>query len=114
MRLPRPTAALLLCVRAACPLLDSAARRTARCAAFGTSEQRLLQAIYIAMDDGNRGWVSFSQFATALSTFYRGDKDDVLSFWFRMYDRDRDGLLDRQVRRLFGCAHAPSFAQRAC
>lgn len=65
--------------------------------AFGTNEQRLLQAIYAAMDDTNRGWVSFSQFVTALSTIYRGDKDDVLAFWFKMYDTDRDGFLDRQV-----------------
>jgi len=65
--------------------------------AFGTNEQRLLQAIYAAMDDTNRGWISFSQFVTALSTIYRGDKDDVLAFWFKMYDADRDGFLDRQV-----------------
>jgi Ca2+-binding EF-hand superfamily protein len=52
--------------------------------AFGTNEQRLLQAIYAAMDDGNEGWISFSQFVSALSTIYRGDKDDVLSFWFKM------------------------------
>jgi hypothetical protein len=29
------------------------------------------------------------QFACALSTVFRGDKDDVLDFWFRMYDTDR-------------------------
>lgn len=52
--------------------------------AFGTNEQRLLQAIYAAMDDSNNGWISFSQFVSALSTIYRGDKDDVLSFWFKM------------------------------
>jgi Ca2+-binding EF-hand superfamily protein len=48
------------------------------------NQQRLLQAIYTAMDDSNRGWISFSQFVSALSTIYRGDKDDVLSFWFKM------------------------------
>lgn len=52
--------------------------------AFGTNEQRLLQAIYAAMDDSNNGWISFPQFVSALSTIYRGDKDDVLSFWFKM------------------------------
>jgi Ca2+-binding EF-hand superfamily protein len=67
-------------------------------AAFCTSDSRLLQAMYAAMDDSNRGWISFSQFACALSTLYRGDKDDILTFWFRMYDRDRDGFLDKQVR----------------
>lgn len=59
------------------------------CAAFGvmsneTNDERLLQAIYAAMDDSNRGWISFSQFVSALSTIYRGDKDDVLAFWFKM------------------------------
>ncbi|WIA37314.1 hypothetical protein OEZ86_014249 [Tetradesmus obliquus] len=65
-------------------------------AAFCTSDTRLLQAMYAAMDDSSRGWISFSQFACALSTLYRGDKDDILSFWFRMYDRDRDGFLDKE------------------
>lgn len=50
------------------------------------------------MDYSNRGWVSFSQFACALSTIYRGDKEDILAFWFKMYDRDRDGFLDKEVR----------------
>jgi Ca2+-binding EF-hand superfamily protein len=54
--------------------------------------------MYAAMDDSNRGWISFSQFVCALSTLYRGDKDDILAFWFRMYDSDRDGFLDKQVR----------------
>ncbi|KAF6255167.1 hypothetical protein COO60DRAFT_246764 [Scenedesmus sp. NREL 46B-D3] len=65
-------------------------------AAFCTSDTQLLQAMYAAMDDSNRGWISFSQFACALSTLYRGDKDDILTFWFRMYDRDRDGFLDKE------------------
>jgi hypothetical protein len=35
----------------------------------------------------------------ALSTLYWGGKDDILTFWFRMYDRDRDGFLDKEVSR---------------
>jgi hypothetical protein len=59
-------------------------RRITPRAAFGTDEQRLLQAIYTAMDIGSDGCVTFAQFATALSTIYRGDKDDILAFWFSM------------------------------
>lgn len=55
------------------------------------------------MDQSNRGWISFSDFVSALSTIYRGDKDDVLAFWFKMYDSDRDGFLDRQVSALGVC-----------
>lgn len=59
--------------------------------AFGSLDQRLLQHIYTAMDESGRGWVSFRQFACALSTVFRGEKEDVLDFWFRMYDTDRWG-----------------------
>jgi hypothetical protein len=33
------------------------------------------------MDCDNTGFITFSQFACALSTIYRGDKDDILLFW---------------------------------
>jgi Ca2+-binding EF-hand superfamily protein len=49
------------------------------------------------MDEHGQGWVSFKQLACALSTVFRGDKDDILDFWFRMYDTDKDGFLTRQV-----------------
>jgi hypothetical protein len=93
-------------------------------AAFCTSDNALLQAMYAAMDDSNRGWISFSQFACALSTLYRGDKDDILTFWFRMYDRDRDGFLDKEVGRIWVALfvfslvemllHRPSHAATRC
>jgi Ca2+-binding EF-hand superfamily protein len=41
------------------------------------------------MDEAGQGWVTFRQFACALSTVFRGDQGDVLEFWFRMYDTDR-------------------------
>lgn len=47
------------------------------CTAFGSGDERLLEAIYKAMDDANRGYVSFSQFALTLSTIYRWVRTDL-------------------------------------
>lgn len=30
----------------------------------------------------------------------RGDKEDILALWFKMYDTDRDGFLAKQVYNL--------------
>lgn len=73
-------------------------------AAFGTTERELLVHIYGAMDEHDRGYVSFKQFVCALSTVFRGDKDDILEFWFRMYDSDHDGLLTKKVK-LWNAGH---------
>jgi hypothetical protein len=50
----------------------------------------------------------------ALSTLYRGDKDDNLTFWFRMYDRDRDGFLDKEVGTVLGGLMLSAAFRPAC
>jgi Ca2+-binding EF-hand superfamily protein len=54
------------------------------------------------MDENNNGYLNFRQFVCALSTVFRGDKDDILDFWFKMYDSDRDGYLSKKVS-MYAC-----------
>lgn len=63
--------------------------------AFPEAEDELLENIFTAIDHKNRGWISIKQMICALSTIFRGEKEDILDFWFKMYDGDHDGCLER-------------------
>ena len=62
-------------------------------AAFGIQDDLLLEHIFDAMDEDKSGKINFQEFVTSLSTIFRGDEDDILHFWFKMYDREGSGLL---------------------
>lgn len=63
--------------------------------AFGMSDHFLLDHIFTGCDETDDGYIGFAQFVQALSTIFRGNLDEVVSFWFRMYDKNHDGLLTK-------------------
>mmetsp|Transcript_16349 Transcript_16349/g.38821 ORF Transcript_16349/g.38821 Transcript_16349/m.38821 type:complete len:753 (-) Transcript_16349:799-3057(-) len=64
--------------------------------AFGMSDHQLLDHIFSGCDETDDGYIGFSQFVSALSTIFRGDRDEIISFWFKMYDKDHDGFMSRE------------------
>lgn len=61
---------------------------------FGGRSSTALNNIFTAMDSDGNGTINFKEFALALSAVYRGSKEDVYRFWFKMYDKDKNDLLD--------------------
>lgn len=60
-------------------------------ARLGLQPARLLRCRVLtspALDGGG-------QFATLLSVIFRGDNDEIVELWFRMYDTDHDGLITK-------------------
>lgn len=51
------------------------------------------------MDEDRSGKINFQEFVTSLSTIFRGDEDEILLFWFKMYDQDKTGLLPLEKLR---------------
>eukprot|EP00193_Tetraselmis_chui_P011665 CAMPEP_0177786974 /NCGR_PEP_ID=MMETSP0491_2-20121128/21218_1 /TAXON_ID=63592 /ORGANISM="Tetraselmis chuii, Strain PLY429" /LENGTH=905 /DNA_ID=CAMNT_0019308239 /DNA_START=168 /DNA_END=2886 /DNA_ORIENTATION=- len=56
---------------------------------------KLLEHIFTGVDDTDDGYINFSQFAMLLSIIFRGDNDEIIDFWFKMYDKDHDGLITK-------------------
>mmetsp|Transcript_30069 Transcript_30069/g.84867 ORF Transcript_30069/g.84867 Transcript_30069/m.84867 type:complete len:914 (-) Transcript_30069:527-3268(-) len=63
--------------------------------AFGMTDHELLDHIFNGCDDGDDGYISFAQFAQTLSVIFRGDREEIVTFWFKMYDTDHDGFMTR-------------------
>jgi len=55
--------------------------------------------IFNTMDRQNTGTVTFEDFASCLSLLLTGSLEDRLRWTFRLYDVNRDGVLDRQELR---------------
>ena len=59
------------------------------------SDHHLLDHIFTGCDETDDGYISFSQFATALSVIFRGDREEITRFWFKMYDKDHDDYISK-------------------
>ncbi|CAD7703412.1 unnamed protein product [Ostreobium quekettii] len=60
---------------------------------FGEVDEDLYDSLFTAMDEDCTGRIDLKQIICALSTIFRGQKEEMLNFWFKMYDGDHDGLL---------------------
>lgn len=65
-------------------------------AAFPEADDDLLENIFTAIDQKKRGQINIKQLICALSTIFRGEKEDMIDFWFKMYDGDHDGCLEKR------------------
>ncbi len=63
--------------------------------AFGLSDHHLLDHIFTGCDETDDGYIGFAQFASALSVIFRGDREEITRFWFKMYDSDHDNYISR-------------------
>lgn len=55
----------------------------------------LVDRIFACFDDNLDGSISAEEFICGVSPFCRGELDDKLEFWFKIFDGDRDGRLSR-------------------
>jgi len=53
----------------------------------------LLDRIFVTFDDNLDGFIDSKEFLCGLSPFCKGKEDEKLSFWFKIFDADRDGKL---------------------
>ena len=53
----------------------------------------LLDRIFAIFDDNLDGFIDSKEFTCGLSPFCKGSEEEKLSFWFKIFDVDRDGKL---------------------
>eukprot|EP00241_Pyramimonas_parkeae_P004345 CAMPEP_0114260004 /NCGR_PEP_ID=MMETSP0058-20121206/20213_1 /TAXON_ID=36894 /ORGANISM="Pyramimonas parkeae, CCMP726" /LENGTH=885 /DNA_ID=CAMNT_0001375125 /DNA_START=134 /DNA_END=2791 /DNA_ORIENTATION=+ len=63
--------------------------------AFGIADNEMMEHIFDACDETGEGTINFRHFVSCLSTIFRGTWEEVMDFWFRMYDTNRDGMLTK-------------------
>jgi phosphatidylserine/phosphatidylglycerophosphate/cardiolipin synthase-like enzyme/Ca2+-binding EF-hand superfamily protein len=85
-------------------LFEEASGRTGKVTAdsfralFGTldASDTLLGTVFRALDIDQSGYITFEEFAVALSTMCRGRLDDRVAFAYRICDIDNDGMVGRE------------------
>lgn len=67
-----------------------------------SSHQSVAQELFTVLDVNQDGTISVREFLMGISTLTKGDVNVKAKLWFKVFDRNEDGLLDfMELRRMF-------------